>query len=138
MNSDQVPFVAEPSFGVLHPYEHPVHDWFDTKTSGWVANSFSGGMQLDFSSLKREGMRAVVVYILKAVGAGVVWAMIDDEKHVDDNPSSGSEHAHRIMEGPQTLGLQTTLLLSKDYKCKIAVSSVSIDIHVAYPKGYYL
>ncbi len=142
MNSDQTPFPAEPGGGQWHKYEDPSTGLFASKTAGWTADSFSSGFEVDFSSLKREGMRAVRVfgYCVHATAVGGWFYRKGGDTNISNTPIAAGERSHELgvaNAGGITSGL-FEIWLSSDYKAQFAVAHVNYDIYIAPPIEYLL
>ncbi len=140
MNSFQQPIDAEPGGGQWHKFEDPGTGSIASKTSGWTADSFSGGFEVDFSSVKREGMRAVRCRIFKAGISGFgAWARASGDANISNTPVASFENSQQIIaDAGVEVNKVVALWLSSDYKVQFAVQHVDMDLYVAYPKEYML
>lgn len=137
MNSWQQPNTAEPGGATWHKVENPGTGWFASKTAGWTADSFSGGLTVDFSSVVPVGTRAVVARLYNAVTSGDVFARKGGDSNISNTPSASSEVSHQEMVQGQH-GPPSVFWLSATYTVDIAVTNTGQDIYVAYPREYLL
>jgi len=100
-----------------------------SKTSGWSADSFSGGLSVDVSSYVPVGTVAVIIAIIQAGTKEDVYIRPDGDTNISNTPAAGAENHARIMrvEDEQYNGF---VWLSADYKFQIAVTNVNTDIYV--------
>ncbi len=145
-NSWQTPIDAEPGGGQWHKFEDPGTGWFASKTAGWTADQFTpGGFEVDFGSIKREGMKAVrvlVVIFSPASAFSVLFYRPSGDLDISNTPAASSEYSHAIARA-EVNGLtnyrQVVMWLSSDYKIQLAVSAdTGADVFVAYPIEYML
>ena len=136
MNSDQTPFPAEPGGGQWHKFENPGTGTFASKTSGWTSDSFSGGLEVDFSSVVPVGTKTVRVQVVQATIQSAVYYRKSGDTNISNTPHASQEISHRILL--DDVSVIAELWLSTAYKVQIAVRLNTVDISIAYPVEYLL
>ena len=138
-NSWQQPIDAEPGGGQWHKFEDPGTGWFATKVAGWTADQFTpGGLEVDFGPVKREGMRAVRVFIVIESAVEVALWRKSGDTNISNTPFASSEFSHELLwQGGSDRG-QCVIWLSSDYKAQFAVTGVNADLYIAHPVEYLL
>ena len=138
-NSWQQPIDAEPGGGQWHKFEDPGTGGFASKTDVWTMDSFSAGLEVDFSSVVPVGTRAVRVFVNKGIIGAAVWYRKSGDSNVSNTPGASVENSHLIINSSEvTDGAQVILWLSSDYKVQFTVSAATVDLSIYYPVEYLL
>ncbi len=123
-----------------HKFANPATGWKASKTAGWTADSFSGGLEVTFSEVP-AGTKAVRCVITCAAGTTInaLWARKSGDTNISNTPNASNEHSHQILYNTtSSIWEQVVLWLSSDYKVQFAVFEVANDVYVAYPLEYLL
>lgn len=133
------PVSGEPSGGTWHKYDNPSTGFIVNKASGWTADSFSGGLEVDFgiAGVLRAGMKAVRVPIKQATTLSRVFYRKSGDTNISNTPNASSEFSHRILFSTESEKV-AVIWLSADYKAQFAVTNVNTDLAVYYPIEYML
>jgi hypothetical protein len=134
-----------------HKVTDPGTGWFASKTSGWQANSFAGGLTVDFSSTVTEGTKAIkVVAVLTTVSTGGVdsttayWRKYGDT-NIADNPYTTQEFSHILVATQNEKrgendwvgvrqAVQAIVYLDDDYKAQFAIGENTYGaLYISYP-----
>ncbi len=124
-----------------HTVADPDTGWIATKTTGWSADSFSGGLEVDFSAVVPAGTKAVRVVVHTIEGTNVpqtFWRKSGDT-NISNTPHASNERSHAIIYTniAGTYQMPIVLWLSDDYKVQIAARYTTTDVSVSYPSEYY-
>jgi len=125
------------AFYTWHKITNPGTGWFASKTSGWTADSFSGGLEVDFSSVVPAGTKAVRCHVALGGTFSVVNYRPKDDSNISNTPYASSEWSSWIMSSYDG-SVQAVLWLSADYKVEFTVHNTATDLYVAYPIEYML
>lgn len=118
-----------------HRIPNPTTDYFGTKTSGWTADSFSGGWNVDFSSLVPAGALAIEVLVVQGTGLTQVFYRPGSDANIANTPVASKEYSHKLM-GSDITQVQCHLRLSSSYTVDFAVNDTACDMSVSYPAAY--
>jgi len=134
------PVSGEPSGGTWHKVSDPATGGIASKTSGWTADSFSGGLTVDFSSVVPSGTKAVRVSIMNFTAGGVLYSRKGGDTNISDTPNTSNEYSHWILLNPTDTYFvaQVVIWLSATYTADFAVSIDTMDIQIAYPLEYLI
>ena len=136
-NSWQQPVASEPSGGTWHKITDPPTGTFASKTAGWTADNFSGGLfEVDFSSLVPSGTRAVRASMFMQTTSANAYYRKSGDTNISNTPNASSEWSHRISNREGVF--IAVLWLSADYKVQFAVADVSQDLYVLHPIEYMI
>jgi len=116
--------------------EDPDTGWLSSKTAGWTADSFSGGLEVDFSDVVPAGTKAVRVAIALKTLNGRVWYRKAGDTNISNTPGASEEHSHMALEAASGRTRQVVIWLSSGYKAQFTVASTSQDLYIAYPIEY--
>ena len=121
-----------------HKITDPGTGWLALKTSGWTADSFSGGLEVNFSgeSWWNSRVKAVRVVVKPDAAAGVAYWRPSGDTNVANTPNASSEYAFRLSEigGSDTDDEKPCeIWLSADGKAQFAVTNTGMDLYIAYP-----
>jgi len=130
------PVGGEDSGGTWHPVTNPSTGFLGAKTSGWTADSFSGGWQVDFSSVVPAGTKAVRVSMYISAALGDLYWRKDGDANISNTPGASGEWSHRVQTNTNHTVVE--VWLSAAYKAQFAVSNVNQDIYLAYPVEYMI
>ena len=140
-NSFQQPIATEPGGATWHKITNPGTGYFAEDNSP-DADSFSGGLRVDFSTLVPVGTKAVRVTVrLRDTGsAPALYYRKDGDANISNTPHASQEYSHAIIEmtAETTMKSQVVLWLSSAYKVQFASRYNTGDIHIAYPIEYLL
>jgi hypothetical protein len=114
----------------------PSTGWFANKTSGWTADSFSGGLTVDFSSLVPKGTKAIRVFILQATTLSSVYYRKGSDANISNTPEATGEYSHEIINLDHSI--QSVIWLSDNRTVDFAVTNIDTDLYVAYPVEYLI
>jgi len=119
--------------------EDPPTGWFANKTSGWTADSFSGGLEVDFSSVVPAGTKAVRIAVYFDGATGILYYRKSGDTNISNTPHVNNEMSHRFMSIISSTYMINVgvVWLSDDYKAQFAVTSTSNNLYVAYPIEVY-
>jgi len=123
-------------FFTWHKITDPDTGWLASKTSGWTADSFSAGLEVDFSAVVPVGTKAVRIVVKPDAAAGITYWRPADDSNISNTPNASSEFAFRVSEigGSDTDDEKPCVIwLSADYKAQFAVTATGIDLYIAYP-----
>lgn len=121
-------------FYTLKKFDDPPTGFKASKTSGWTADSFSGGLEITFTEAP-AGTKAVLCTVVQDTTLAYVFQRKSGDTNISNTPAASQEYSHFILD--QTVGLVHVLLwLSSDLKVQIAVSNTGQDIYVSYPIVY--
>ncbi len=132
---------TEPSGGDWHPVEDPSTGWLATKTSGWTADSFSGGLEVDFSDVGPDGKKAVRLVLISTAGSGYVYYRKSGDSNIANTPHAAGEASHRVYyhaSAVYPVSEQVVVWLSSDGKAQFAVQLDTIDLYISYPAEYLI
>jgi len=120
------------------PYWHKVDDPATgnkaEQTSGWTADSFTGGLEVTFNSLPVGALIAKApVYQVGTMSE--VYFRKSGDANISNTPNATGERSHRILSSLDRM-MPADLWLSSDLKTQIAVTSTDTDITVHYPIAY--
>lgn len=136
------PVAGEPSGGTWHKVADPSTGYFASKTAGWTADSFSGGLEVDFSAVVPAGTKAVRVTVVcnHLTALGSVFYRKSGDTNISNTPLASEENSHRLLtsESNGWSSAQAVIWLSSDYKAQFAVVHVDYDLWIAYPTEYLL
>jgi len=116
--------------------EDPNTGWLASKTAGWTADSFSGGLEVDFSDYVPAGTRAIRIYIYIATTAGRVYGRKYGDSNISNTPEADEEWSARFLWSGSVSYVRSAIVvvwLSEDYKAQFAVSDTATDLYLAYP-----
>ncbi len=137
-NSWQQPVDAEPGGGQWHKFEDPSTEWVASETA-WAAgvDDFANGIEVDFSSIKRTGMKAVRCAFICATASVSMFYRVSGDTNISNTPYASAEWSHRIGDA---IGAYPpmALWLSTDYKVQFTAHVNTIDFYLAYPIEYML
>lgn len=139
-NSWQQPEDTEPGGATWHKVADPSTGWFDSKTSGWTADSFStgaSGMDVDFSPVIFAGTRCVRVWVAQAGTQSAVYSRPSGDTRISTDPDNSGEYSHSILNAEDD-GILAEIWLSTDYRAQFSVNNTGTDLYVAYPRDYQL
>jgi len=121
-------------------FTDPATGWLATKTTGWTADSFSGGLEVDFTAVVPAGTKAVLVVIRSLTAAGDTFHRKSGDTNISNTPNASGEHSHRavIYVGSIYAADIIDVWLSTEYKAQFAVTDINQDIYIAYPIEYLL
>lgn len=133
------PVSGEPSGGTWHKYKNPGTGNFVSKISGWVVDSFSGGLEVDFgvAGVKRAGMKAVRVVVRQTATNSFVYSRKKGDTNVSNTPNASAEYSHRLMALTEDIAV-SEIWLSTDCKAEFAVTDTGTDLYLYYPIEYSL
>lgn len=123
------------AFYTWKKFENPSTGWLASKTTGWTADSFSGGLEVDFSSVGPAGTKAIRVQISQSGTVGSIYHRKSGDTNISNTPNTSSEFSHRIMGSADGVA-QTVIWLSSDYKAQFAVTNTGTDLYIAYPMDH--
>ena len=128
--------------GTWHKIADPPTGNLASKTSGWTADSFSGGLEVDFSDAISStgvpvGSKAVRVSIRQSATKGAIFYRISGDANISNTPGASSEFSHRLMGADDEI-IQAVCWLSGDYKVQFSVSSTATDLDIHYPIEYMI
>lgn len=112
-----------------HKVTNPSTGWITSKTSGWTADSFSGGLLATFTPT--TGTVAVIVYIEIVTALGDLYTRKYNDTNVSNTPIASQEYSHKLTR--DSGGDFFIIWLSSDYKAEFAVSNVLQDVYISYP-----
>jgi hypothetical protein len=115
-----------------HKVENPGTGWFASKTAGWTADSFSGGLSVDFRSVVQAGTKAVRVGVYQITAVSNVYYRKSGDTNISNTPQADTEYSHIVNNLLNAL-TPSVIWLSSDYKAQFAVTDVTTDLYIAYP-----
>jgi hypothetical protein len=117
-----------------HLIADPGTDWFASKTSGWTGDSFSGGLEIDFSAVVPAGTKAVEVVFYQSTSGGITYWRKSGDANISNTPHASNEKSHIIARSESTAYYAKAILwLSDDYKVQIAVQDAGQDVYFSSP-----
>jgi hypothetical protein len=117
-----------------HLIEDPGTDWFASKTSGWTGDSFSGGLEIDFSTVVPIGTKAVEVVFYQSTSGGITYWRKSGDANISNTPHASKEYSHIVARSESTAYYAKAILwLSDDYKVQIAAQDTAQDVYFSYP-----
>jgi len=123
--------------GTWYKITDPATGAIATKTSGWTADSFSGGLTVDFSSAVPVGTKAVRIgWFIVTAGSNIYYRKGSDS-NISNTPGASGEYSHLLCTNA-TGGGQWTIWISSTYTVDFAVSDVTTDLYIGYPVEYML
>jgi hypothetical protein len=105
---------------------------YTSKTSGWTADSFSGGFEIDFTNYVPNGTVEAWITILQGGTQSKVYVRASGDTNISNTPDASTEISARIMQDDDQI-YHGPVQLSSDYKIQIAVTNTGTDIYVSYP-----
>jgi len=125
--------------GMWHKIADPATGWLASKTTDWTADSFGGGLTVDFSAVVPVGTKAVRVVVYNTSAAtGQVYTRKSGDTNISNTPEASSEFSHMAFGPYAGTRVQVVVWLSSDYKAQFAVTNISMDLYIAYPSEYLL
>jgi len=128
---------TEPSGGTWHKIANPPTNWIASKTSGWTVDSFSGGLEVDFSNVVPAGTKAVRVIVAQSQTQDYIYWRKSGDSNISNTPYDSREVSHLVMFGDDDVA-QAVIWLSGSYKAQFAVINTSAALYVAKPVEYLL
>jgi hypothetical protein len=121
------------------PYWHKIDDpatgHMIQKTSGWTADSFSGGLEVTFSDVPLGTVACECVHFQGGTKSSIYMRKSGDT-NISNTPNASNEKSHQIMNA--NLDITNVIVwLSSDRKAQYAVANVDSDLLIAYSRGYY-
>jgi len=114
----------------------PDTGWLSSKTAGWTADSFSGGLEVDFSSAVPAGTKAVRVMIQQSGTHSNIAYRKSGDTNISNTPIASQEWSHLLLDTSFGRLPGAVIWLSSDYKAQFAVGDVNTDLSIAYPIEY--
>ncbi len=118
-----------------HKFVDPTVNWKVEKTSGWSADSFTGGLEVTFSE-SPDGTIAVRCLVFQLTTLSAVKYRKSGDGNISNTPFASIEISHRLLSATEAT-MPSVLFLSSDYKAQFAVTDVNTDLKLAYPIEYY-
>ncbi len=118
--------IADPSTG-----------WLASKGSGWTADSFTGGLEVDFSAVVPANTKAVRIVIHEEGTFANAYYRKSGDSNISNTPDASGEWSHLICT-TNVPDMQATIWLSVDYKAQFAVNGTDTNLYLAYPVEYML
>lgn len=124
----------------LHNVIDPGTGWFASKTTGWTADDFDNGFEVDFSDNVPIGTLAIYCLIYKTgvTGYTIYWRKSGDS-NISNNPATDEEHSHVAQSSEDTSAyVAVWFWLSPNRKVQFAVQHQDVDLYIAYPTAYVI
>ena len=117
-----------------HKFVDPATGFTITKTSGWSADSFTGGLEATFS-VSPIGSLAVWIVAAQASTLNNVWWRKSGDSNISNTPSTTLETSHQIFTGTYDFA-NVIVWMSTDLKTQFAVGNTGVDLSIAAPMQY--
>lgn len=129
-----------------HHVPNPSLNWIASKAAGWTADSFSGGLSIDFAALDpnyQPGARKARLFVYISSGSvASPYARANGDANISNTPNATKEYANQLFSDPPANGAainyghQVVIPLSVAGVAQIAVTDVNNDLFVSYPMEY--
>lgn len=113
----------------------PATGWLASRISWPTPDSFSSGLEVDFSSAVPAGSRAALCYIQFDVGVSAAAYRKSGDGNISNTPFASQEWSH-IINNLNKMGKMCVLWMSNDYKCQFTVAADGTYLYIAYPIGF--
>ena len=118
-----------------HKVANPGTGNLGSKTSGWTADSFSGGLEVTFSN-DPIGTLAVNVPVVQASTQSEVYWRKSGDSNISNTPAASNDDSTFLMGSDDDV-MQAVIWLSSDKKAQFAVTDTNTDLYIPHPSGYY-
>ena len=120
-----------------HKFDDPPTGVKASKTAGWTADSFSGGLEVTFTECP-AGTKAVLCAVTQAGTLSTIYIRASGDTNISNTPNANTEYHCRPGLSSATNYILTVIWLSGTLKAQFAVTNVNTDLYVVYPQGYLL
>ena len=120
-----------------HQIAAPTAAWLASKTTWATADSFTAGLEVDFSSYVPAGTTMIMCVVKLLTANGIVCVRpADDDTYCKNTPIANGENFSRIQYIAGDTG-QVIVPLNEDLVCQFTVQLVTQDLYVSRPTHYY-
>lgn len=104
------------------------------KESGWTADSFSGGLDIDCSGEVPSNTKMVLIGISQGGTASNIYVRANGDTAISNAPNTANEYSCRIMRSTDNAWLGWVPVAAGIFQA--AVTNTATDLYVSYPRGY--